>query len=57
MKTTAKRLIEESEAKSNSYARIVLDALLKIDAIDSALIPTNSLIREFIGGGIYEELY
>ncbi len=57
MKKTATDLIQKTEAKNDSYAKTVLDALEKINDFDAALIPENSLIREFIGGGIYEKIY
>lgn len=34
-------------------ARILLNALERFEPIDSCLIPRNSILREFIGGGIY----
>ena len=34
--------------------RAVLPALLEFEEIDSKLVPPESILREFIGGGIYE---
>ncbi len=53
----AKRLISKELEENSPYAKTVIEALRKIEAIDSHLVPENSLIREFIPGGIYEELY
>ena len=50
-------LISRSLADADPYAKIVRDALEKIEKIDHAQIPETSLIREFIPGGIYESLY
>ncbi len=57
MKHFAKGLIPRSLAERDRYAGIVFAALEKIEEIDYNLIPENSLIREFIPGGIYEALY
>ena len=57
MKPFAEKLISKSLAEGNAYAKTVICALNKIKAIDYALVPENSLIREFIPGGIYESLY
>jgi len=57
MKGFALDLISKNLASSDPYAKTVLEALEKISEIDSSLVPENSLIREFIPGGIYESLY
>ena len=57
MKGFALDLISKNLASSDPYAKTVLEALEKISEIDSSLVPKNSLIREFIPGGIYESLY
>ena len=57
MRRFAEKLISPSLAKENEYAGIVLSALTKISPIKASLVPENSLIREFITGGIYEEFY
>ena len=44
-------------AAEDPYARTVRDALLLAEGVDATLVPETSLIREFIPGGIYEELY
>jgi uridine kinase len=53
----AKRLLVGDVVKKSTYARTVLSALERITKIDPRLVPENSLIKEFIPGGIYEELY
>ena len=53
----AEKLISKSLAEGSDYAKTVICALNKIKPIDHALVPENSLIREFIPGGIYESLY
>ncbi len=57
MKERAIKLITEGEAKNDAYAQTVLRALERIEPIDEALVPADSLMREFIGGGTYEEIY
>ncbi len=57
MKSFAEKLISKSLAAKDSYANTVLTAVKMIESIDRSLVPENSLIREFIPGGIYESLY
>ena len=57
MKQFAEELLSEELADRDQYVRTVLDALRQIEPIDIDLVPENSLIREFIPGGIYEHLY
>lgn len=57
MKPFLERLLTKDIVDSNPYARIVMDAMAKMPVIDEALVPQTSLIREFIPGGIYEDLY
>jgi uridine kinase len=57
MRRFAERLISAELAAKNEYAGIVLRALSMAEPIDEALVPRDSLIREFITGGIYEEFY
>ena len=57
MKPFALKLIDAELANENEYARTVYEALNRSAALDDALVPQNSLIREFIPGGIYESLY
>ena len=53
----AKKLIDEKLEEESEYAKTVITALRRIDEINPHLVPENSLIKEFIPGGIYEELY
>lgn len=53
----AKKLLTEDVVKKSAYAKTVLSALERITEIDPRLVPENSLIKEFIPGGIYEQLY
>lgn len=53
----AKQLISPKLAERNGYARTVLSAIDLAEPIDENLVPQDSLIREFITGGIYEEFY
>ena len=57
MRAYAERLISKELAEKNSYANTVISALTKITPISDALVPDDSLLREFIDGGIYEEFY
>ncbi len=57
MKSRAEALLSSSEVCNNVYAKTVTSALKKIAPVDATKIPENSLIREFIGGGIYEDKY
>jgi uridine kinase len=57
MKSFALSLISKSLAEADVYAGTVLSALELIEGMDHSLVPDNSLIREFIPGGIYESLY
>lgn len=57
MRKYAEELISEELAEASEYANTVLSALRLAVPIDEALIPADSLIREFIVGGIYEEFY
>ena len=57
MRAYAEKIISKELAEKNPFANTVLRALTKAATIDEALVPKNSLIREFITGGIYEEFY
>lgn len=50
-------LISEELAEEDVYAKTVRNALSFVYPIDISLVPESSLIREFIPGGIYENLY
>ena len=57
MKSFAMELLSDELAARESYVSIVLEALRQIEPVDIDLVPEDSLIREFIPGGIYEHLY
>ena len=57
MKPYAEELIGEELTRRDPIARTALSALSRIDTIKESLVPETSLIREFIPGGIYEDLY
>ncbi len=57
MKRHAERIITPEVAQRSEYARDVLDAVDKLAYLDERLIPDDSLIKEFIPGGKYEDIY
>lgn len=57
MRHFAEKLISDELASSDPYAMTVKNALLAAEPISEELVPQSSLIREFIPGGIYENLY
>ncbi len=57
MRSFVLNLISEDLAQEDAYAKTVRDALLAVFPIDLNLVPDSSLIREFVPGGIYENLY
>ena len=57
MRSFAEAQITPEVAEDSEYARIVLSAIKLIEPIDYNLIPKDSLIREFLPGGVYEHLY
>ncbi len=57
MKPFADGLLVGGDLVSDPYVKVVIEALKKIEPVDIDLVPDNSLIREFIPGGIYEHLY
>ncbi|MBO5906728.1 MAG: nucleoside kinase [Clostridia bacterium] len=57
MKPFANKLLADGALREDPYVNVVLEALKKIEDIDVSLVPENSLIREFVPGGIYEHLY
>ncbi|MBQ8372267.1 MAG: hypothetical protein IJX38_04965 [Clostridia bacterium] len=50
-------MISDDLALRDPYAAEVLRAARSVASLDESLVPDNSLIREFIPGGIYEHLY
>ena len=57
MRKYAEKLISKELAEQNAYAKTVLSALTSVKPISEELVPRDSLLREFITGGIYEEFY
>ena len=57
MKKYADLLLTEDLAKRNEYIAVVVAALKQIKPVDEKYIPETSLIKEFIVGGVYENLY
>ena len=57
MRKYAEDLISDELAAESEYAETVISALRLAEPVDEDLIPDDSLIREFIVGGIYEEFY
>lgn len=57
MKTYTDKLLTEEVCAYSEYANTVAKALKKIPSLDSNIVPDSSLIREFIPGGMYEDLY
>lgn len=57
MRRLAKARISDDLAEREPYIKTVISAINRVYPIDIALIPENSLIREFIPGGKYESLY
>ena len=57
MRRFAEGLISPELAERSEYARVVTTALKTAEPINEELVPRDSLIREFITGGIYEEFY
>ena len=57
LKPFAEKLLTDEICLGSVYAKTVRDAFQKIPQLNSAIVPQTSLIREFIPGGIYEDLY
>ena len=57
MRRYAEELIDGELERQSEYAHTVISALRRAEPIAESLVPENSLIREFIPGGIYEKLY
>ncbi len=57
LKPYAEMLLTKDVCEHSGYANTVAVALAKIPALESSIVPETSLIREFIPGGIYEDLY
>ena len=57
MKKYVDLLLTEDLAKRNEYIAVVVAALKQIKPVDEKYIPETSLIKEFVVGGVYENLY
>lgn len=57
MKPYTLKVIQGAGKVECELLRIVREALSKFDTIPERIVPQDSLIREFIPGGIYESLY
>lgn len=57
LRNHALRLLTDEIVASDPYAKIVRDAVEKVAVLDERLVPNDSLIREFIPGGKYEDIY
>ena len=57
MKKYVDKLITAELAEKDDYVATVRDAMGVVAEINEKLIPENSLIKEFIIGGVYENLY
>ncbi len=57
MKPHAMRLLTEEIVDSDPYAAVVRRAVEKLAVLDERLVPEDSLIKEFIPGGKYEDIY
>lgn len=57
MRRFIENLISDELAEREPYAKTVLEAARMVSPINISLVPETSLIREFIPGGKYEELY
>lgn len=57
LKPFAEKLLTEEICAASPFTRGVAEALKRIKPLPVAAVPETSLIREFIPGGIYEDLY
>ncbi len=57
MRPHALRLLTDEIVNSDPYAMVVRDAVEKLAVLDERLVPEDSLIKEFIPGGKYEDIY
>ena len=57
MKPYIEKLLTDEVVKKSKYAATVKRAVDNMTPVDCSLVPEDSLIREFIPGGIYEDLY
>lgn len=57
MRERALALISRELSERSSFAAIVFTALRAVEPLSENAVPADSLIREFISGGIYDEIY
>ena len=57
MKPHAERLLTDEICAADPYAAVVRRAVDKIAFLDERIVPDDSLIKEFIPGGKYEDIY
>ena len=57
MRERALALISRELSERNSFAAIVFTALRAVEPLGEDIVPDDSLIREFISGGIYDKIY
>ena len=57
IKPFAEKILTEELTLSSPFVRTVSAALKKLPALPADIVPETSLIKEFIPGGIYENLY
>ena len=57
MRQLAEKLLSDSTLDGDPYVEAVRAALKRFIAVEIDLVPANSLIREFVAGGIYEKIY
>lgn len=57
MKEPAEKLLSANNIPEDFIINTVKNALSRAVKIDDALVPKSSLMREFISGGIYHEIY
>ena len=57
LKPFAVKLLGPKLISESPFVKTVADALEKLPELSQDLVPETSLIREFIPGGIYEDLY
>lgn len=57
MRERALALISRELSERSSFAAIVFTALRAVEPLDEDIVPADSLIREFISGGIYDKIY
>ena len=57
MRTFIEKFIPDELTEESPYAKTVKNAFLSAEPIPESMIPESSLIREFIPGGKYENLY